>query len=422
MSLEVEGEPARSRRRGPGRLPRAAGGTGLGSQAAGRLGRRGKLTYGDNDVTVVVRDDRRGRRRLLADDRLSALRERVGLYGGTLRAGPPARGQRLPAQRPPAARGGVVRRRFALSERSKRSLDVALALVLLAGSVAVALTSSDIDGPRWLNCVVLACSRCRWSCAASAPAGHGAVACSAGLVLLAFLTPPPTFPFATFTLMIASYSAGANAPRARRRSPWRGRGHDPRGVHRGHALRHRLPRRDLRRAALGRRAGAAQPHAAHPRAGREGRAGRPPGRGGRARRGGRRARAGGARAARRAGPRPQRDGHPGPGRPADGGPRPRGRGARRRPDRPDRPRRPHRAAPAVRRRAPRRRRGPDRPARPGPARRAGGARAGGGPARDPAARGRPRDAGARPGHRRLPDHPGGADQHLQARGARPARS
>ena len=46
------------------------------------------LSYGDRDVLVevAVRDDGRGGR-LLADDSLSALRERVGLYGGTLRAG-----------------------------------------------------------------------------------------------------------------------------------------------------------------------------------------------------------------------------------------------------------------------------------------------------------------------------------------------
>ena len=46
------------------------------------------LAYGDRDVTVAVavRDDGRGQR-LLGEDSLSALRERVGLYGGTLRAG-----------------------------------------------------------------------------------------------------------------------------------------------------------------------------------------------------------------------------------------------------------------------------------------------------------------------------------------------
>ena len=46
------------------------------------------LAYGDRDVlvAVAVRDDGTGQR-LLAEDSLSALRERVGLYGGTLRAG-----------------------------------------------------------------------------------------------------------------------------------------------------------------------------------------------------------------------------------------------------------------------------------------------------------------------------------------------
>jgi signal transduction histidine kinase len=46
------------------------------------------LAYGDREVTVAVavRDDGRGER-LLAEESLTALRERVGLYGGTLRAG-----------------------------------------------------------------------------------------------------------------------------------------------------------------------------------------------------------------------------------------------------------------------------------------------------------------------------------------------
>jgi signal transduction histidine kinase len=106
-----------------------------------------------------------------------------------------------------------VRQRFALSERSKRSLDVALALALLAGSVTVALTSSDIDGPRWLNCVVLAALTLPLVMRRERPLATVLAACAGGLVMLVFLTPPPTFPFATFTLMIASYSAGANAPR-----------------------------------------------------------------------------------------------------------------------------------------------------------------------------------------------------------------
>lgn len=60
------------------------------------------LTYADQDVTVVVRDDRDDAGEGLDQDRLSALRERVGLYGGTLRAGAPREGSgfRLSARLP----------------------------------------------------------------------------------------------------------------------------------------------------------------------------------------------------------------------------------------------------------------------------------------------------------------------------------
>jgi signal transduction histidine kinase len=51
-----------------------------------------RLTYDDRDVTVAVRDDRAPGSEGLDAERLSALRERVGLYGGTLRAGPPREG------------------------------------------------------------------------------------------------------------------------------------------------------------------------------------------------------------------------------------------------------------------------------------------------------------------------------------------
>jgi signal transduction histidine kinase len=105
-----------------------------------------------------------------------------------------------------------VRRRFTLSDRSRRSLDVALALLLFAGGVAVAFTSNDIEGPRWLNCVALAPLTLSLVVRRTRPLVTVAIACTAGLVMLAFLTPPPTFPFATFSLMIASYSAGVNAP------------------------------------------------------------------------------------------------------------------------------------------------------------------------------------------------------------------
>ncbi|HEX5911159.1 MAG TPA: histidine kinase [Thermoleophilaceae bacterium] len=57
-------------------------------QAEGSRKAQVLLAYGDREVTVAVavRDDGRGQR-LLGEDSLSALRERVGLYGGTLRAG-----------------------------------------------------------------------------------------------------------------------------------------------------------------------------------------------------------------------------------------------------------------------------------------------------------------------------------------------
>jgi signal transduction histidine kinase len=102
VSLEVEGEPANlsagvdlaAYRVLQEALDSAAGTAGVSAAAV-------KVIYAANDVTLVVRDDRDTGRGLEAD-RLTALRERVGLYGGTLRAGPPREGSgfRLSARLP----------------------------------------------------------------------------------------------------------------------------------------------------------------------------------------------------------------------------------------------------------------------------------------------------------------------------------
>jgi signal transduction histidine kinase len=104
-----------------------------------------------------------------------------------------------------------VKRRFSLSERNKRSLDVALALAMLTGSLIVVITGSDIEGPRWLNGLVLSVMTLSLVVRRDRPLVTALASSACALVLLAFLTAPPEFPFATFTLMIAGYSAGANA-------------------------------------------------------------------------------------------------------------------------------------------------------------------------------------------------------------------
>jgi signal transduction histidine kinase len=103
VSLEVEGAPAElaagvdlaAYRVLQEALDSAAAASGVSAAEV-------KLTYADQDVTVVVRDDRDGPGEGLDPDRLGALRERVGLYGGTLRAGAPREGTgfRLSARLP----------------------------------------------------------------------------------------------------------------------------------------------------------------------------------------------------------------------------------------------------------------------------------------------------------------------------------
>lgn len=101
-----------------------------------------------------------------------------------------------------------MRARLALSERDRRVLDVLLVLALGAGALITAFTSADVDGARWLNALVLAAMLSGLLVRRSRPLLCAAAICAGALVLLAFLTPPPEFAFATFALMIAAYSAG----------------------------------------------------------------------------------------------------------------------------------------------------------------------------------------------------------------------
>ena len=151
-------QPAGPRRR-PGRLPGAAGDAGLGRARRRAAGRRrccwptGTATC---TVAVAVRDDGRGQR-LLGEDSLSALRERVGLYGGTLRAGrlKDDHGFRVSARLPLEA-DGMIKRIRRLTERDRRAIDIAIAVLMTAAAMAVVLTSSDIEGPLGANAALFA--------------------------------------------------------------------------------------------------------------------------------------------------------------------------------------------------------------------------------------------------------------------------
>lgn len=90
-----------------------------------------------------------------------------------------------------------MRARLALSERDRRVLDVLPALALGVGALIAAFTSADIDGARWLNALVLAALLSGLLERRSRLLLCVAVICADALVLLAFLTPPPEFAFAS---------------------------------------------------------------------------------------------------------------------------------------------------------------------------------------------------------------------------------
>lgn len=100
---------------------------------------------------------------------------------------------------------GRIRR---LSARDRRAIDAGIAVAMVAAGLALAATSPHLEGPLGANLALFA--------AAIAPVAfrrdHVLAATTfsvlAWCALLAFLTPPFIVPFATFALMLLSYSAG----------------------------------------------------------------------------------------------------------------------------------------------------------------------------------------------------------------------
>lgn len=102
--------------------------------------------------------------------------------------------------------------RFAdrLGEIDQRRLDLALAAFLTTLTLVFILTSEKLEGPLLVNVAVAASVTLALAWRRSHPIAV-ALTSSAGFVLLTLLlTPAFEFPPATFALMIASYSVGAN--------------------------------------------------------------------------------------------------------------------------------------------------------------------------------------------------------------------
>ena len=150
VELRIEGREEAWAARGGRRLPPGIDLTGYrviedALEAAAEQGATAAelvIRYTPEELRLQVTDDREGG----ASDRLPGLRDRVGLYGGHLSAGPPRRG-RLPPQGAAADRGGeLMRRRLrGLSERDWRVID-RLFVVFLA--VVHGDRPRDQPGPR----------------------------------------------------------------------------------------------------------------------------------------------------------------------------------------------------------------------------------------------------------------------------------
>ncbi len=112
----------------------------------------------------------------------------------------------------------MIARIRGLSARDRRAIDVAIAALMSAGSVAVVLTSAHVEGPLGPNLLLAVlvtlplAARRQHVLEATLAVGL------AWSLLLAFLTAPFVVPFATFALMILSYSAGSYAVGRRSRA------------------------------------------------------------------------------------------------------------------------------------------------------------------------------------------------------------
>lgn len=102
----------------------------------------------------------------------------------------------------------MIKRIRRLTERDRRAIDIAIAALMTAGAAAVALSSPDIEGSRALNALLFVTVTAPLVARRKHVLEATVVSVAAWLVLLAFLSAPFYVPFATFTLMLMSYSAG----------------------------------------------------------------------------------------------------------------------------------------------------------------------------------------------------------------------
>ena len=167
-----------------------------------------ELRYGERDLEVAVRDDRTGG----ASHRLPGLRDRVGLYGGHLRAGPREREGLRAREQPAADRGGRVRRRInSLTERDWRVIDrVFVGAIVVLGLIEL-LTLDEPAGVKLGSAAVVSAMAISLLWRRTRPVEMLACLLVLALVGELFFVGPPGSLTQVLILLTATYSVGAHA-------------------------------------------------------------------------------------------------------------------------------------------------------------------------------------------------------------------
>ena len=163
------------------------------------------LRYKDDELQLQVSDDREGD----GSEHLPGLRDRVGLYGGNLRADRTDDGSyRLRARLPLEGDALMLRRLRGVSEANWRVLDRLFVALLIAASAADLIWNDLLEGPLAANLAVMTAISVSFLWRRSLPHVVAAITLGGLLVMANWLTMPPDLFVAIVMLLSAAYSTG----------------------------------------------------------------------------------------------------------------------------------------------------------------------------------------------------------------------